>query len=144
MSEDRMEQRAWRLKSEVDQVDALCLEANALMARLKIGEQDRFAVELLLREALDNAIVHGNLSDPEKAVHCRLAISPRLARIEVVDQGQGFNWREKIGSQASAAGESGRGLSIIRLYASSFLFNELGNELVITRILDEKGVRYGK
>jgi anti-sigma regulatory factor (Ser/Thr protein kinase) len=50
------------------------------------------AVELALREALNNAFVHGNRLDAHKLVHvrCRCRVGEGIS-ISVSDQGQGFD-----------------------------------------------------
>jgi serine/threonine-protein kinase RsbW len=54
------------------------------------GEES--AVELALREALNNALVHGNRLDAHKLVHvrCRCRVGEGIS-ITVSDQGQGFD-----------------------------------------------------
>src|SRR5713226_6420377 len=50
-------------------------------------------VELALREALDNAVVHGNQEDPETKVHIRCRCGPgNEISIVVTDQGKGFDF----------------------------------------------------
>jgi anti-sigma regulatory factor (Ser/Thr protein kinase) len=52
------------------------------------------AVELALREALNNAVVHGNRLDAHKLVHvrCRCKVGEGIS-LTVSDQGQGFDPR---------------------------------------------------
>src|SRR5260370_6431101 len=55
------------------------------------GEQ--FGVELALREALGNAVVHGNPDNPETKVHVRCRCGPgNEILIVVTDQGKGFDF----------------------------------------------------
>src|SRR5260370_28042333 len=50
-------------------------------------------VELALREALDNAVVHGNREDPKTKVHIRCRCGPgKEISIVVTDQGKGFDF----------------------------------------------------
>jgi serine/threonine-protein kinase RsbW len=50
-------------------------------------------VELALREALDNAVVHGNQEDPKRKVHIRSRRGPgNKISIVVTDQGKGFDF----------------------------------------------------
>jgi len=50
------------------------------------------SIDLALREALVNAIIHGNRSDPEKAVRICVALQPdRGVLIVVKDGGAGFD-----------------------------------------------------
>ena len=52
------------------------------------GEND---VEIALREALANAIIHGNHENPRKHVHVRFRCNPDEVSIAVKDEGRGFD-----------------------------------------------------
>ena len=83
---------------------------------------DRFAAELLVREALTNAVVHGSHADPCKQVRCHLRLKGRRLLIAVEDDGEGFDWRRawSIGVFPDA---SGRGIEILRKYANRVRYN---------------------
>ncbi|MHC4176777.1 MAG: ATP-binding protein, partial [Planctomycetota bacterium] len=53
--------------------------------------RDVFAVHLAMEEALVNAITHGNRLDPEKQVRISCRMSPELIRVEIIDEGPGFD-----------------------------------------------------
>src|ERR1700730_12318023 len=56
-------------------------------------------IELAIREALVNAIVHGNQNDPEKKVHVRCRCGPgKEISIVVTDQGKGFDFEKAVGN----------------------------------------------
>ncbi len=64
----------------------VCLIGNAYSPQ-EIGD-----IDLALREALVNAILHGNRSDPDKAVRICVALQPENGVIIVVkDGGSGFD-----------------------------------------------------
>jgi serine/threonine-protein kinase RsbW len=48
-------------------------------------------VEIALREALANAIIHGNHEDPRKHVHVNCRCEPGEVSIAVKDEGKGFD-----------------------------------------------------
>ena len=52
-----------------------------------------FAAELLLREALTNAVVHGCHAESGKQVRCSMRLKGRRLLIVVDDDGDGFDWR---------------------------------------------------
>jgi anti-sigma regulatory factor (Ser/Thr protein kinase) len=56
------------------------------------GETD---VEIALREALANAIIHGNHENPRKHVHVRCRCKPDEVSIAVKDEGRGFDIKIK-------------------------------------------------
>ncbi len=92
-----------------------------------------FDLELLAREALANAVVHGSRSDPALTVQASLRLEAGGLVLQVQDQGPGWNWRGMSGSVPDPASESGRGLFIIRKYADSFSYNDQGNALTIRK-----------
>ncbi len=55
------------------------------------GLHDRFSVRLAMEEAIVNAIAHGNQYDAAKSVRVRCWLTPELVRIEVGDEGPGFD-----------------------------------------------------
>ena len=79
------------LPATLDAVDRLCGELRGgLFASLPCAE--RFPVELLLREALTNAVVHGLKGGPQGEVHCEMVIFSAGVTIHVCDAGEGFDW----------------------------------------------------
>jgi serine/threonine-protein kinase RsbW len=96
---------------------------------------DRFAAELLLREALNNAVLHGSGGDVSRQVRCvARMVSGRLS-ITVADGGKGFDWHAARGCQAAADSCSGRGMEIFRAYATRVRFNRSGNVASMLRRL---------
>jgi anti-sigma regulatory factor (Ser/Thr protein kinase) len=95
-----------------------------------------FAAELLVREALTNAVVHGCGSDPRKRVHCSLRLRKGRLLIAVADEGPGFDWRAGRGVRANVPDCSGRGMEILHYYANHVRFNEKGNVVTMVRQLD--------
>lgn len=58
-----------------------------------LSRANGFAPELLLREVLTNAVVHGCHTDPRKQVCCSLRVKGGRVLIAVEDTGDGFDWR---------------------------------------------------
>ncbi|NMC73312.1 MAG: ATP-binding protein [Geobacteraceae bacterium] len=71
-------------------------------------------LNVVLTEAMSNAILHAHDDDPHKTVHISLAISDHELRIRVYDQGRGFDLDAVGEPDADGCGEHGRGLFIIR------------------------------
>lgn len=88
-------------------------------------------------EALANAVLYGNQSDPTKMVRVEVALDPRRVELQVVDQGAGFDPQEvpdpTIPDNLHRAG--GRGLFLIRKLMDEVQYNERGNavRLVLLR-----------
>src|ERR1700687_3064609 len=76
-------------------------------------------VELALREALQNAVVHGNQEDPKTKVHIRCRCVPgKEISIVVTDQGKGFDFEKTLGNgfTLEPAAEHGRGIQLMKAY----------------------------
>jgi serine/threonine-protein kinase RsbW len=106
------------------------------LIRLVEGSQcipgEEFAVELALREALDNAVVHGNEEDPETKVHIRCRCLPgKEISIVVTDQGKGFDFEKIVGngSASNPASEHGRGIQLMKAYMDDVHFERGGSEV---------------
>ena len=92
-----------------------------------------FAAELLVREALTNAVVHGCHLDPGKQVRCFLRLKGRRLLIAIEDDGDGFDWRAPWRKSAALSDCSGRGMDILRKYASRVRYSARGNLVTIVK-----------
>ena len=98
-----------------------------------LGPPDYFVAELLLREALTIAVVHGCQGDPGRRVRCRLRLKGGRLLIAVGDDGDGFDWRAAWSGPVAAQRGSGRGIAILRRYADHVRFNGRGNAVTLVR-----------
>ena len=106
------------------------------LMRLIQGSQcvpgDEFDVELALREALENAVLHGNQEDPEKKVHIRCRCRPgKEISIVVTDQGNGFEFEKTVGNGLTwdPASEHGRGILLMKAFMDDVHFERGGSEV---------------
>ncbi len=72
-----------------------------------------YHLNLVLTEALANAICHANSCDPDKDVRVLISASDRDLTIKVFDQGQGFDIEASAIRRAKTNAEGGRGIQII-------------------------------
>jgi anti-sigma regulatory factor (Ser/Thr protein kinase) len=117
--------------STLEQVDEICREMRAFLHAHGAG-QLAFVVELIGRESLNNAVIHGNGRDGRKTVRFGLRLGTTHVRMSVADEGAGFDWRR--GLEAGPPGEfatNGRGLPILAMYADRVRYNEPGNRLTV-------------
>ena len=99
---------------------------------------EEFDIELALREALDNAVVHGNQEDPETKVHIRCRCGPgNEISIVVTDQGKGFDFGNIVGNGLTSDPESenGRGIQLMKAYMDDVHFERGGSEVHMRRRL---------
>lgn len=88
-------------------------------------------MELLARECLSNAVIHGNQNNGDKTVVLSLDLGRTWIRLEVEDEGSGFPWRKALRKEPDTVTPSGRGLRVYELYAQRVQFNRLGNRVTL-------------
>ena len=99
-----------------------------------------FSLELMVREAVNNAILHGNCRNNDKRVTLDLSIGKKWIRAAITDEGAGFNWRRaRRKPMPDATSISGRGLCIIASYADRLTYNRLGNRVTVW--IDKAGAK---
>ncbi len=124
-----------RFSSDMVHIDTAC---GAVLLFLKSrGPQffpHLFAVNLGMREALANAVRHGNKCNTDKLVSLELDLSRRdWLRLVVHDQGPGFDWVHLQDEVVPDEADHGRGMSIMRTYFDRFSYNEKGNILYLEK-----------
>lgn len=119
------------IASRLEEVDVLCRDLRVLCQK-RGWSAASFGLELVLRECLNNAILHGNRCDPSKRVDVRIADRSPWVRVQVTDQGSGFNWRARRAKSLPEGDEThGRGLPIMTRYARRVRFNPQGNQITL-------------
>jgi serine/threonine-protein kinase RsbW len=119
-------------------IDDLCVRARAWLMENGL-DGDWFGTAMLLRESLNNAVIHGSLNDASLHVNCELRATRGWLSILVEDGGPGFDWQQRRSHCARKEQRCGRGLEIYRLYADKVVFNKRGNRVLLRRRLKEGG-----
>jgi len=90
------------------------------------GDREELAyhINLVLTEAMSNAIRHANEGDPEKVVHVTIVIEDQDLTIRVYDQGQGFDVCSTAAPEFKNLDEHGRGIYIIRSLMDRVTYSE--------------------
>jgi serine/threonine-protein kinase RsbW len=85
-------------------------------------------VEIALREALANAIIHGNHENPRKHVHVRCRCKPDEVSIAVKDEGRGFDMNRMADPTApeNIGSVHGRGIYLMKVLMDEVRFEEGG------------------
>ena len=120
------------MPSEVRAISLLVDRLMRLIERSQCVPGEEFEIELALREALDNAVVHGNQEDPETKVHARCRCQPgNEISIVVTDQGKGFDFEKIVGNgiTSNPACEHGRGIQLMKAYMDEVHFERGGSEV---------------
>lgn len=79
--------------SRFENVEIVQIVLNDTLERLGVEEDSRHWIDLAVREAVANAIKHGNQGDPDKRVEVALRCCDDEVVIRVEDQGRGFDPR---------------------------------------------------
>jgi len=79
------------LPSEVAAISPFVDKLMRLIRKCGCADEGESDVEIALREALANAIIHGNHENPGKHVHVRCRCEPSEISIAVKDEGRGFD-----------------------------------------------------
>src|SRR6266852_401462 len=122
---------AW-IPSEISAISPLVERLMRLIEGSHCVTGEETAVELALREALSNAVVHGNRLDAHKLVHvrCRCKVGKGIS-ITVSDQGQGFDpsaFPDPL-SVDNLEAEHGRGIHLMKLAMDEVSFEQRGAEV---------------
>lgn len=107
------------------------------MTRLDLEEKVSYQVGMAVREAVANAIEHGNRSEPDKKVHVELDLLPGELVVKVSDEGEGFDpggVSDPL-SPANLLKPGGRGLLFMREFMDEidYTFHMHGGTEVILR-----------
>jgi len=122
---------AW-MPSEIKAISPLVDRLMRLVEGSRCVAGNETAVELGLREALSNAVVHGNRMDAHKLVQirCRCELGTGVSII-VTDHGQGFDANAVPDALAveRLEAEHGRGIHLMKLAMDEVSFERGGTEV---------------
>ena len=109
------------------------------MEQRGFSPRDVFGVRLALEEALVNAIKHGNKMDLAKTVHVDWWVSDKCVRIEIEDEGEGFDVSDVPDptDEENLDKPGGRGIMLMRSFMSLIEYNESGNRLTMEKRQDD-------
>lgn len=112
-------------------------EEVATYAQMDPSDSDDLGI--VTTELVNNAIHHGNKSDPSKKVRVTFSVSSEKIIVRIKDQGEGFN-PEKLKdplAPENLLSESGRGIFLIRALMDSldFTFHPDGTETIAVKNL---------
>jgi len=110
------------------------IRASEFGARLETSKL--FDITTAVREALTNAVIHGNGNRPEANVtlRCNPEVESRRLIVTVTDEGPGFDLQAHAPPQDPLS-ERGRGIPLICAYAQHVRM--IGSELTMTFLLEE-------
>ena len=80
-----------KLPSRIESIEETASFAAKVLGGAGVDNEAAFGMDLALREAVANAVLHGNKQDETKIVNVILTTSPATVVITVRDQGVGFD-----------------------------------------------------
>lgn len=106
------------LPSRIETVATAAAAVAEFIGRSGISDEAAFGIDMAVREAVTNAVLHGNRQDENKTVDISLKSSPDAVEISVHDQGPGFNPEEVPDPTATEniLKTSGRGIFFMRTF----------------------------
>ena len=133
--------------SRYDHIDLIQVVVDDALGRLGLDDDSRHWVGIAVREAVANAIKHGNRQDPDKTVTVELALEGEHAVIRVADDGDGFD-PESIDNPLSPENllrPNGRGIFYMKSFMDEIVYEaqpEGGTRVTMRkRLRPEEGLK---
>jgi serine/threonine-protein kinase RsbW len=125
------------LPSSLDSVDVAENHVIETAAKAGLSEDDTFRFGYAVREAMVNAVVHGNRYNSNKTVTFRLYATTGCLEVFIRDHGDGFNAGGVADplAEENLLSQSGRGLALIKAFVDEIELSaaEGGGTKVILR-----------
>lgn len=104
-----------------------------LSMELDLSDEVYGNVLVATMEATNNAIIHGNNSDPEKIVKIEMMLEKKELKVHIEDQGQGFDYATVPDPTAPENLEkiNGRGIFLMERLSDEILYLEAGRIVVL-------------
>ena len=105
-----------RFASRIEAVAEAAAAVSEFLNRVGIGDEVAFGIDMAVREAVTNAVLHGNKLDSAKIAEVDLKKTSERLEINVSDQGRGFNPTEVADptKPENLLKTSGRGIFFMR------------------------------
>jgi serine/threonine-protein kinase RsbW len=106
------------LPSHIEAVADAAAAVTDFVQSCGVGEEAAFGIEMAVREAITNSMVHGNQEDETKTVEVIFNCLGNKLEIEVRDQGEGFDPADVPDptDPANILKTSGRGIFLMRSF----------------------------
>src|SRR5688572_6834803 len=110
------------LDSSLESVDAAEASVLQIAEAARFEKDELHQLGMAVREAMVNAVVHGNKYNARKKVHLEAAQSEGRLRVSITDQGSGFDPKSLPDplAQENLLRQSGRGILLIQAFVDEF------------------------
>jgi serine/threonine-protein kinase RsbW len=128
---------SYRMESTLESVNKAEEMADQIAAQSGFDEDVRGGISMAVREAMINAVLHGNAYDPAKRVNLTFEQNSRELIITIGDEGRGLEPDEIPDPLApeNLMKQSGRGIFLIRAFMDEVRFRKLepGTEITLIK-----------
>jgi len=102
-----------------------------LQAELDLSDESYGNVLVATMEATNNAIIHGNKSDPDKIVMLKIVLEEKELIVNITDQGGGFDPKSipDPTSPENLEKINGRGVFLMERLSDEICFSDEGREV---------------
>ena len=125
------------IDSQFENIELVQVLLEDSLRRLQLDEDTRYWIGIAIREAVANAIKHGNREDPEKRVTVDMRVLEEVLTISVQDEGAGFEPKEVADPLApdNLLKPDGRGIFYMKRFMDEidYSFGPSGGTLVTLR-----------
>jgi serine/threonine-protein kinase RsbW len=125
------------LASELSSVDPVEAKAEQMAREAGFDDDTSSQIAMVVREAVINAILHGNQRDPAKQVRVRFELNDEALSIRIADEGPGLDPDSVPDPLApeNILRSSGRGIFLMRAIMDEVHFHQLnpGTEIEMVK-----------
>ncbi len=130
---------SYRMESTLESVNKAEAMAEQFSSQSGFDEDMRGGISMAVREAMINAVLHGNAYDPAKRVNLTFEQNGRELIITITDQGKGLDPAEVPDPLApeNLMKQSGRGIFLMRAFMDEVRFRKVdpGTEITLIKRL---------
>ena len=132
---------SYRMESTLESVNKAEEMADQIATQIGFDEDTRDGIGMAIREAMINAVLHGNKYDPAKRVNLTFEQTGPEMIVTIADQGPGFVPEEVPNPLApeNLLKQSGRGIFLMRAFMDEVRFRKTnsGTEITLIKRLQE-------
>lgn len=128
------------IPSKIEELKHVASEVEKISEIMKFTEDECDNISIGLTEVVNNAIIHGNKFDDNKTVKIEFTIIGDELKIEVTDQGEGFNPHtlDNPLEPENLLKEHGRGIFILKAVMDSVDFHFSSGGTKVTMVKKKK------
>jgi serine/threonine-protein kinase RsbW len=129
-----------RFESTLESVDQAEEQVVGLLKKTGFPEEETYRLGYAVREAMVNAVVHGNRYSANKLVHFVVGGNESGFEVVIEDEGNGFDITKMADplAEENLLNQSGRGITLIRAFVDEFAVERMeprGTRVILRKAL---------